>query len=80
MPNVRSEGFQAQDIFRITLGRTLLLRKSLKHEGLNALDVVGVGEMVQQPDDRLFIGESVIFCSAQDVPFVERLCNQVVDW
>src|SRR5437867_2120534 len=63
MPNVLSEGFEhEQDIFRIESGRTLLLRKSLDNEALDTGEVVGFGEMLQEPDDRVFIGEIIICC------------------
>jgi hypothetical protein len=77
MPNVLSEGFHAQDIVRVTLGRTLLLRKSLDNETLDTVDVVGFRKMLQKPDDRIFIDEIVKFDQPQDIPFVYSLRNDV---
>jgi hypothetical protein len=37
------------------------------------VDVMGFGKILQEPDDRVFIGEIIIFCYTQDVSFVERL-------
>ena len=65
MPHVLSEGFHAQDNFRITLGKTLLLRTSLHNETLDTAEVVGCGKPLQEPDDRVFIGKMIILCSAQ---------------
>ena len=63
MPHVLSEGFEhEQDIFRIALGRTLLLRTSLGNEALDTGEVVGFGERFQEPDDRVFIGKMIILC------------------
>ena len=46
MPNVLRKGLQAQDIVRITWGRTLLLRKSLDNEPLDTAEVMGFGELL----------------------------------
>jgi hypothetical protein len=62
MPNALSEGLHAQDIVRIILGRTLWIRKNLHNEPLDTVDVVGFGKILQEPDDRVFIGEIIIFC------------------
>jgi hypothetical protein len=51
----------AQDIVRGKLVRTLLLRKRLHNEPLDTVEVVGFGEMLQEPYDRVFISEVIIF-------------------
>jgi hypothetical protein len=61
MPNILREGFHAQNIFRLKLVRTLLLRKSLHNETLDTGKVVCFGEMVQEPDDCAFIDEIIKF-------------------
>ena len=62
MPNVLSEGLHGQDIFRGKLVRALLLRKSLKHETLDTVEIVSFEELLQKPYDRILIGKIVIFC------------------
>ena len=55
MPHVLSEGLHAQDLFRLKLVRALLLRKSLHNEPFDTVKVVGFGELLQEPDNRIFI-------------------------
>jgi hypothetical protein len=59
--NVLSEGSHEQDIFRVKLVRALLLCKSLYNEPLDAMEVVGLGEMLQEPYDRVLIEAIIIF-------------------
>ena len=61
-PQVLSEEFEHERLFWGEIRTPLLLRKSLQYETLDTVEVVGFGELLQEPYNRVLIGEIIIFC------------------
>jgi hypothetical protein len=80
MPQVVSQEFDHERLFWGEIRRPLLLRKSLKYETLHTVEVVGFGETLQEPYDRVFISEIIIFADAKHVPIAYSLGKGVIHW